>query len=808
MATPPSRGSLTREALVERAGDLFRARGFRATSIGDVVEHTGVPKGSLYHHFPSKDQLGYAVLDRWRDEFQTRFIAPLLAAEGPAPLERVTRFLGQFVEAQRAGTCRGGCPFGRSRPRWPTSTRGSGRGSRRPSRASPVRSRRSCDAPRPRHARGDADVTALATFLSRRSRRRPAREGVPLDGRPRQRGERGARAPRAVPGLAVRRPAPRLTTRAVAAPGGAGAGGRKRGKGRPRGSVSGPVARLLPRSAAALVLAGLALVPAGCGPDAPRPAPPPAPRAVRYAADGRPTLPDVVASRRLDVLWVCLDTVRADAFAPWARGEVAMPATSAWLERHAVAFTQASSPAPWTGPAVASLLTGLLPSAHGARELSEGMSLVPAVTTAAEILGAQGWFTVAYTGGGWVAAANGMLQGFREPLTPFSFAGEAENVLKVFEGSRAYRPRFLFFHTYEAHDPYLAPPARLHAPPTPPPTVDLAAIDREAAADGGRSLVRRFLLDAGSREAVFGTAFGGARKAAVTRWLERGFRTDPEAPALAADARPRTSRACAASTPALAGWLTASTTSGSSTTPCSSSRPPRRGLRRARHDAPRSAPLRQLIHVPLCPAPGFTPAASPPPSLLDVLPTTLEPGPPPVAARTARRSSAARRCAGRPSRRGPARAPRRAATTTPNSSPCATRRTSGSAPPTSARARPSRRPTTSSPTPARRAPSRPGRVSRRRSRRSCARTAARADGRPPAGRRASRRRSGSRDREARWPAGLASPRPRPRPPDRRAQQGRTGPHRAVRGRTGPHGADCERGADSFRNRCAAVPQSP
>ncbi|MFO0931257.1 MAG: TetR family transcriptional regulator C-terminal domain-containing protein [Planctomycetota bacterium] len=112
MGTPPNRGSSTRDALVERAGHLFRERGFRATSIGDVVEHTGVPKGSLYHHFPSKDELGYAVLARWRDEFRVRFLDPLLAADGPAPLERVARFLEDFVASQRSGTCRGGCPFG------------------------------------------------------------------------------------------------------------------------------------------------------------------------------------------------------------------------------------------------------------------------------------------------------------------------------------------------------------------------------------------------------------------------------------------------------------------------------------------------------------------------------------------------------------------------------------------------------------------------------------------------------------------------------------------------------------------------
>lgn len=389
--------------------------------------------------------------------------------------------------------------------------------------------------------------------------------------------------------------------------------------------VAVPRPRPLPGAFLAGLLAGLALVPAGCGRDAP---PTARPRAVRYAADGRPAATGVVATRRLDVIWVCLDTVRADAFAPWAKGDVAMPETSAWLDARAVAFTQASSPAPWTGPAVASLLTGLLPSAHGARELSEHLSLVPAVTTAAEILAAQGWFTVAYTGGGWVAAGNGVLQGFREPMTPFSFAGEGEAVLRVFEASRAYRPRFLFFHTYEAHDPYLAPPARLNAPALPPPPVDLAAIDREAAADGGRSLVRRFLLDGATREAVFGTTFGGPRKVAVTRWLEHGYRADPQGPALAAEAKATYVQGLRRLDGALAAWLRALETRGfldEAMLVVTSDHGEGFGEHGTMHHGRRL--YDELVHVPLyVRAPGFAAGrrVAAPCSLLDLAPTLLE----------------------------------------------------------------------------------------------------------------------------------------------------------------------------------------
>jgi hypothetical protein len=284
-------------------------------------------------------------------------------------------------------------------------------------------------------------------------------------------------------------------------------------------------------AARALELA-MTLVPAGCGGEE-RGAPPRG-AGVRYAAAGRPTAEGVRPRRRLDVLWIVLDTVRADAFAPSPDGRPLLAETAAWLAANTVAFTQASSPAPWTGPAVASILTGLVPSRHGARELSETFTLAGAVATAPEILGAQGWQTVAYTGGGWVAAENGVLQGVASPLSPFSFAGAGAELAQVFEQLHATSPWFILLHTYEAHDPYMAAPAR-PGPTPPPPRVDLAAIDREAAGDGGRSLARRFFLDGATREVVFGTAFGGPRKAAVTRWFEHGFRADPQGPAFAAE---------------------------------------------------------------------------------------------------------------------------------------------------------------------------------------------------------------------------------------------------------------------------------
>ena len=57
------RGQATRDQLVTEATRLFAERGFEATSVEAVLDAAGVSRGSLYHHFKSKDALFEAVLD-------------------------------------------------------------------------------------------------------------------------------------------------------------------------------------------------------------------------------------------------------------------------------------------------------------------------------------------------------------------------------------------------------------------------------------------------------------------------------------------------------------------------------------------------------------------------------------------------------------------------------------------------------------------------------------------------------------------------------------------------------------------------
>jgi TetR/AcrR family transcriptional regulator, transcriptional repressor for nem operon len=102
----------TRELIVRAATRLMHVHGYHGTSVDDVLRESGVGKGNFYYYFKSKEDLGYAILDRLVEGLIERTLEPCFSDPTIEPLAQIRCFLGRVVEAQRERNCVGGCALG------------------------------------------------------------------------------------------------------------------------------------------------------------------------------------------------------------------------------------------------------------------------------------------------------------------------------------------------------------------------------------------------------------------------------------------------------------------------------------------------------------------------------------------------------------------------------------------------------------------------------------------------------------------------------------------------------------------------
>lgn len=101
----------TRAELIAAGMQLLSSQGYNATGIDAVLKRTGVPKGSFYHFFGSKEEFGLAVIE----EFAGRFLARLdllLSDESTSPLDRLRNFLQRGLTQLAEHQCTVGCLIG------------------------------------------------------------------------------------------------------------------------------------------------------------------------------------------------------------------------------------------------------------------------------------------------------------------------------------------------------------------------------------------------------------------------------------------------------------------------------------------------------------------------------------------------------------------------------------------------------------------------------------------------------------------------------------------------------------------------
>src|SRR6201987_6515356 len=91
--TATKRRSETAEQILELAEMLIQTRGYSAFSYQDIADSLGIRKASIHYHFPSKTDLGIAVVDR----YVARFAAGL-ATISADPSQSAMAMLDYYVE--------------------------------------------------------------------------------------------------------------------------------------------------------------------------------------------------------------------------------------------------------------------------------------------------------------------------------------------------------------------------------------------------------------------------------------------------------------------------------------------------------------------------------------------------------------------------------------------------------------------------------------------------------------------------------------------------------------------------------------
>lgn len=184
------------------------------------------------------------------------------------------------------------------------------------------------------------------------------------------------------------------------------------------------------------LLAGVTLLLAACGSEPPRP----------------------------NLLLVTLDTTRADRLGAYGYAAARTPVFDA-LARRGLLFERAYAPAPITLPSHGSMLTGVLPTAHGVHDNTLSR-MAPEAELVSEVLLQQGWRTGAFVGAFVLAPKFGLDQGFEIYDAPSPAAGAglerpAEQVvdaaLQWLGAVPADGPFFAWVHFFDAHGPHEPP---------------------------------------------------------------------------------------------------------------------------------------------------------------------------------------------------------------------------------------------------------------------------------------------------------------------------------------------------------------
>lgn len=97
--------------IIEIGTELFAVKGYNATGIDAVLKQAGVPKGSFYNYFASKEEFGLAIIDQFAARYE-QTLATFFEDRSVAPLHRIRNYFEHSLAHLTANQFTKGCLIG------------------------------------------------------------------------------------------------------------------------------------------------------------------------------------------------------------------------------------------------------------------------------------------------------------------------------------------------------------------------------------------------------------------------------------------------------------------------------------------------------------------------------------------------------------------------------------------------------------------------------------------------------------------------------------------------------------------------
>jgi TetR/AcrR family transcriptional repressor of nem operon len=101
----------TRARIIAEGARIVHLKGFNSAGVQEILHAAGVPRGSFYFYFRSKEEFGLALIDYYMEYFLGRMDAHFNSS-GSSPLATLRAFFDEKLEDFRDAQFQGGCPIG------------------------------------------------------------------------------------------------------------------------------------------------------------------------------------------------------------------------------------------------------------------------------------------------------------------------------------------------------------------------------------------------------------------------------------------------------------------------------------------------------------------------------------------------------------------------------------------------------------------------------------------------------------------------------------------------------------------------